>query len=125
MNEEQWVTATDLSTMIKFLDESGRVNERKLRLYAVACCSGIWHLITQECCRTAVEAAVKSLMRIRALGLAVGVAYFARRAAVRAAGEDPKILPEEVPGGFAAEAALLREIFGPLPSARSSLSPTG
>jgi hypothetical protein len=41
--------------MLEFV--RGRANKRKLRLFAVACCRGIWHLLTDDRNRDAIEAA--------------------------------------------------------------------
>ncbi len=48
MNEQQWLTSTDPQQVLEFLRISGRVSERKLRLFAVACLRAIWHALTER-----------------------------------------------------------------------------
>jgi hypothetical protein len=57
MNEAEWLACPDHTPMLDFL--RGKAGDRKLRLFAVACCRRIWHLIVQEDerCPKAVEAA--------------------------------------------------------------------
>jgi hypothetical protein len=43
MTEAEWLAATDPWPMLKFL--RGKVSERKLRLFACACCRRNWHLL--------------------------------------------------------------------------------
>jgi hypothetical protein len=43
MNEGKWLQCTSPMPMLDFLQ--GKVSERKLRLFAVACCRPFWHLL--------------------------------------------------------------------------------
>jgi hypothetical protein len=58
MTEAEWQACTDPQPMLDFL--RGRVSERKLRLFAAACCRRAWHLLFHEWSRRAVEAAERS-----------------------------------------------------------------
>jgi hypothetical protein len=57
MTEAEWLTATESLPMLQFLQESGKVSERKLRLFACACVRRVWHLLRDERSREALEVA--------------------------------------------------------------------
>lgn len=56
MTEAEWLCCVDPTPMLVFLKER-RVSERKLRLFACACCRRVWSLIEYPLSREAVEKA--------------------------------------------------------------------
>src|SRR5438132_30529 len=55
MTEADWGRCTDTHKMLGLLRDNERANDRKLRLFACACCRQIWHFVTDKRCRAAVE----------------------------------------------------------------------
>ncbi|HZY89323.1 MAG TPA: hypothetical protein VFE78_31160 [Gemmataceae bacterium] len=55
MTEAEWESATEPQEMLLALRASGKASERRLRLFACACCRRIWHLVPDERSRHAVE----------------------------------------------------------------------
>src|ERR1043165_8247007 len=53
MDEKTWLACQSLGPMVGLLDD--KATERKLRLFGTACCRRLWHLLSDERTRQAVE----------------------------------------------------------------------
>jgi hypothetical protein len=53
MTEQQWMGVTNPTPMLKFL--KGKASDRKLRLFACACCRQVWKSLTLKPVRRALE----------------------------------------------------------------------
>jgi hypothetical protein len=83
MTEAEWLACEEPDPMLNL--PSCRRSDRKLRLFAVACCERIWHLIPTEPSRRCVEVARRLADGLEKLG--------ERRAAVKAAMGDSDTTP--------------------------------
>jgi hypothetical protein len=95
MTEQEWLAGTDPEMMLRFLAPmrqiQGTVSDRKLRLFAAACCRQIWSLITEDRCQRAVAVA-ESYADGQATADQLATARAdARRAAGRTAGYSPSL----------------------------------
>jgi hypothetical protein len=143
MTESEWDRCIFPEAMVRFLAATRKASDRKLRLFACACCRRLWHLLADGPCRQAVETAERY-----ADGLATAVELDAARCGATAgvrgstlfSDAGPPLLavawacdrPEEgnrqrpgdrlppegilgraVLGKDKSQAALLRDIFGP------------
>ena len=130
MNEQEWMTSKDPMAMLAFVrtnagDESFGaiyptqpipdaspllVSDRKLRLFACACCRQVWPLLTDVRSRAAVDIAEKysdGLATGRALAAYRSAAWAAYRSASWAAAGDAAGA-----ASWAGQSALLRDIVG-------------
>jgi hypothetical protein len=142
MTESEWMACTDAQRMLVFLQSAGLASDRRLRLFAFACCRRIWTLLPSEACREAVRAAERHLdglatfEELRAWATAAsefehppvrGWREYGARAAYFAAWRTDVLMASVVAAEAllcghwnrateaAAQAGILRDLFGPAP----------
>jgi hypothetical protein len=71
MNDAEWQTCTEPEAMLRFLEN--KVSNRKLRLFAVACCRRVWPLLIDDRSRQAVEVAEQFAEGLAGRGARVAV----------------------------------------------------
>lgn len=59
MTEQEWLECADPRLMLEFL--RGKGSDRKLRLFACACCRSVWHLTPDERSRAAIDDAERCI----------------------------------------------------------------
>src|SRR5262245_56195103 len=85
LTEEEWLASTDAQRMLGYF--GGKNRDRKLRLFACACCRGVWDLLRDEQERRAVEAAERFAdgeATLEELAVAHGGCFSARTAGAHA-----------------------------------------
>lgn len=93
MTEAEWLTCTAPRPMLEFLRGWG--SDRKLRLFALACCHGVWDHITDERSRAAVEFAERNAEVGISRRKGRPAVYKAARDACRDASAAPKVVDED------------------------------
>jgi hypothetical protein len=54
VNEEQWLSETEPRSLLSFLNVQNKLSHRKARLFSVAVCRRVWHLLPDDRSRNAV-----------------------------------------------------------------------
>jgi hypothetical protein len=152
MTEAEWTTCNHPKAMLTFLADSQKASERKLRLFCCACFRRVWHLLSNERARHALEVAERfadgsatddereeALAEVPSTRLfgaeavrwaLVAVARTGATMAVDAAGQTAACPPgqEYDPSRWEAEwhgqCDLLRDLFGPLPFRQVLVAPS-
>jgi len=137
MTEDEWNACSNASPLLEFMRNSGRVSDRKLRLFACACCRRSWELLHDERLRNALDVAeryVDGLVSTEEWRAAAVAGDDAHGEGADVANTTAKIMVADAATAAhaaatmfftaddsknererAAQANLLRDIFGPLP----------
>jgi hypothetical protein len=93
MTEQEWLACTDPTPMLAFVRV--KVGDRKLRLFACACCRRTWHVLTDERSRKAIEASERFADRLitrRQIIAACGGAHKAALKVLNPGGSDTALV---------------------------------
>ncbi len=141
VTESQWIACPNSLPMLLFVRDSEKASDRKLRLAAAACCRLVWPELRSKASRRAVELAeeradgpvrdevVETVVRAsrEAVRMAGGATANATEMAYKAVLSDGPYAAASTVGygpDAAREAAVLRDIFGPLPFREVHLDPS-
>jgi hypothetical protein len=113
MPEAEWLAATEPGPMLAAL--WGRASDRKVKLFACACCRRIRHLLADGRSRVAVEAGERFADGQAGLGEVNAAADAAEQAAV-----DLEPDPEPVAGGITSSKSVRRQASNPARAARAA-----
>jgi hypothetical protein len=117
VTEAEWLTATDPEEMLGFLQD--KTSDRKLRLFACACCRAVWDLITDSDAQTAVETAERYAaglvgdeeLRTVIRAIEPKVAYFVDDAGFVAAATSATLWPIAHDGAILAARVIINDIY--------------